>query len=197
MLAQVVLARLAMPAEIPITFCPEDFAADRLAELKAHPAIDSGGILIFAGPDFGPTQALLHYDGTPASDKTRSLGWLYHEIPVVNVQKETGTCYMVLDLSAGNKPLEIDAWLSTLVEGGCDYDPETDIGSEAPVEPQMTCTYRFTELFYTFGFDDPTLIPGNLTQDSGLFLELLGDYWGIDNPKEEDLPYYLSRLTPE
>ncbi len=165
------------PSGIPLVLQPENFSEANLKRLASNPVIDVKGVLVFG--TLGATQRLLNYDRTPASLRTRDVGWSSHYITLVNIQ---GIC-KVIDLSIGDEPIGIDAWLSGFYNGTCTH------------EGNAGCNYSIIEPFTAAILNDPTKIPAELTEASNNFLKELADDFDIHTATINDLPWYLTEYT--
>jgi len=186
---QVVLSSTAAPAEAPWRLVPADLGEENLSRLRKTPAIQVGGVGVYGR--LRTRQRLLDYDRTPASEATLDLGWPMHFIALLNVE---GTC-KVMDLSAGDDPLEIPAWLSGFAEGGCAYRQDAALAAAPPPGEEDGCSYAFLGPFEAAILDDPTRIPGQLRDASSSFPAELQDDFGIPDPRTADLPFYLTEYT--
>jgi hypothetical protein len=185
---------------VPQTLVDSDLNLEALKAIAASPTFDVATINA-AGP-FATFQTLVDPGGSPIGDHELFWWWSYHHGVVLNVDGEL----RVLDLSIGDAPVPIAAWLTGFVESPDDcVHAVDDIWSEVwvywnscyqnfepPAPPPVTCAYTITPIF-TFRWDqtvadeESAVIASVTTMNTQteVFRNTVSDSFGVDLTDED------------
>jgi hypothetical protein len=196
---------------VPLMYEPE-ITEQRLNELKANPALDSG-MLIISGP-LVTWAKMFDSRKDKLSYRCNFVSWPIHYIPVLNVDGE----YMVFDMSVGDNPVPIYRWIAGLIEPAVkcerakDYDEFSNTalywnlmwGSipepPYPDRPDKPCLYHLAPAFYSdagdpLDYKDFRSVAVTMTGKAGIFRTLLSSDYDFADVALADIPYFNVRYN--
>jgi hypothetical protein len=192
--------------EPPPPLRADDITDDSIAALHDAPAFDSARI--FVNAPLVTTQRILDPSGTEVA--LEPAYWPYHVGTVVNVE---GTIE-VIDLSVGDEPMSVDAWLASFVspEATCELRDEVDALNQwvywmqasggapgydpADAPPTPECVYYYVPLFQhrwdlpPIGAIEARSLAESLVAQTVVFRAMLADFGG--GYTDADIPHFLS-----
>lgn len=201
------------PGTEPPVMRESDITQEYISDLASDPNYDTATINV-AGP-LATLQTYVLPDGNPVTGTPQKYYWAYHHGVVVNVE---GTL-KVLDLSAGDEPLEIDEWIHNFLDPSveCHHMNAEDFldvwvywnsafsgfTPEPGTRPERLCGYTVTDMF-TFREDQTpadlaemiAFVPGTMQVQLGALASTLETEYDV-TLSEDQLPLVTSTYEPQ